>query len=125
MTLFEKWNEKLGAQKQKNVPSIRSTILHRLAEDRIALKYHATNVVTAHRDGSITLDSGGWRTATTKARMTDAIRTGGGAFGGVYSNKGEWILYRCDGVNVPYADGITIAADGRRAIAPDYILSHE
>lgn len=33
------------------------------------VKYHGTPVVTIHPNGDITLDTGGWRTNTTKHRM--------------------------------------------------------
>lgn len=35
----------------------------------IAVRYHDTNIVTYHGDGSITLDTGGWETVTTTNRM--------------------------------------------------------
>jgi len=35
----------------------------------VAVRYHATNVVTYHANGSITLNSGGWYTLTTATRM--------------------------------------------------------
>ena len=84
MTLFETWDDKLGTRERKHIPSIRSTILHRDGADRIAMQYRATDVVAAHRDGSITLDSGGWRTPTTKARINEALDASGGAFRGEY-----------------------------------------
>lgn len=53
--------------------------------DAIAVKLHATDVVTFHPDGSAELSTGGWFTVTTKARMNDAL-----SCGQVYSDRGEW-----------------------------------
>lgn len=37
--------------------------------DRIGVRLHNTYVVTFHRSGAVSLDSGGWRTVTTKERI--------------------------------------------------------
>ena len=52
----------------------------------IALKYHATDVVTYHPDGSISLDSGGWKTQTTKRRINDYTDMR------VFPDKGVWYV---------------------------------
>lgn len=44
--------------------------------DDIALRLHQTDVVTFHPDGSITLNTGGWYTVTTKDRMNNALPKG-------------------------------------------------
>lgn len=54
----------------------------------IVLKYHATDIVEYHVDGRIVLNTGGWRTSTTKLRFNESyaqlpIRN-------VYANKGVW-----------------------------------
>jgi len=46
-----------------------NTCLVRESQDEIAVKLHDTNVVTFHKDGSIVLNSGGWKTVTTKSRI--------------------------------------------------------
>lgn len=38
----------------------------------LQITYHGTDVVSAYPDGRIILDTGGWRTTTTKARMNQA-----------------------------------------------------
>jgi len=42
-----------------------------------AVRLHETNIVTFHKDGSIVLFSGGYRTRTTKERMNDALASRG------------------------------------------------
>jgi hypothetical protein len=91
-----------------------NTYLERRGND-IAVRLHATDVVTFHADGTATLDSGGWLTVTTKARMNEYL-PGGISLGSV---KGRWyFMYpghyegdsyvRSERPNVPYADGVTI-----------------
>ena len=52
------------------------------------VRLHKTNVVTFHSDGSIVLDSGGWKTVTTKDRINCALPPGWS----VYSTRGVWYL---------------------------------
>ena len=75
------------------------TYLKRRGDD-IALQLHTTDVVTFHRDGSITLSSGGWRTVTTKERISSYYR--------VSSVAGVW--YMKDGSL--FYDGVTVDAAG-------------
>ena len=46
-----------------------NTYLKRLGDDEIGLLLHNTYVARFRRDGSVILDSGGWRTKTTKDRL--------------------------------------------------------
>lgn len=55
-----------------------------------AVKLHHTNVVTFYSDGSIVLDSGGWKTVTTKQRMNEAIRD--------YHSDNSWTVWSDRGV---------------------------
>lgn len=90
----------LGNKTDRPIGSGRATRLQRRDDETIALKLHATDVVTYHKSGRVTLNSGGWRTATTKARMNEfsPLR--------VSQDKGSWYVYGGGGV-VPYAEGIT------------------
>lgn len=74
-----------------------------------AVRLHQTDVVTLHPDGSYALDSGGWRSVTTKDRINRY------APGSVASDKGSWYYYpRCGDwvTRYPFADGMTISPDG-------------
>ena len=53
----------------------------------IAIQLHSTNIVTFTVDGDVVLDSGGWKTPTTKQRMTLFSPVS------VYSNKGVWYCH--------------------------------
>lgn len=79
-----------------------------LHEDRVGIVYHATEVVSVHADGSYTLNSGGYRTATTKARMGEFTPDGVS----VYQSKHEWFVrlngWGEAGQTFPYADGFRL-----------------
>lgn len=79
-------------------------------ENAVSVRLHNTDVVTFHRDGTITLNSGGWRTVTTKARINDAL----GRTGYVSQDKSVW-HYLPHGIGwqdkaewVPFSDGMTV-----------------
>jgi hypothetical protein len=74
--------------------------------ERLSVRYHNTIVVDREPDGTIVLDSGGWRTATTKLRMNQAANQFGLGFY-VSQRKGDWfVTLRC-GTELPFHDGIT------------------
>jgi hypothetical protein len=87
-----------------------NTYLERRDETTIAIRYHATDVVT-FTPRSIVLDSGGWHTKTTWERMDySAVRVAGGKSGVVVLLAGEsW-----EGGGHPYYDGIRLNADGTK-----------
>ena len=69
--------------------------------DDIAVRLHSTNIITYRPNGDVVLDSGGWHTVTTKARMNDYID------GRVSQENGVW-WYK----GLVFADGMVIHADG-------------
>lgn len=72
----------------------------------IRVVYHSTAVVEATPE-AITLNSGGWRTATTKTRMNQAANQFALGFQ-VYARKGAWFVGLADGSEVPFADRMVI-----------------
>lgn len=81
-----------------------------------AVQLHDTDVVTFHKDGSVTLDSGGWLTVTTKDRMNRYL----GDRGRIGSDRGVWFVYnRSWEKRTRYFDGIRIALDGTILNPPD------
>lgn len=59
--------------------------------DEMIVTYHSTQVVKWNEE-QITLDSGGWHTATTKVRMNQAATQYGLRFQ-VYQARGSWYVY--------------------------------
>jgi len=72
----------------------------------LAIKLHGTVVVTLFRDGMVKLNSGGWRTATTKARINQFSPVS------VYQTAGEWFAYVPNGQGgfekQPFEDGMMV-----------------
>ncbi len=118
----------------KPVPSRKvdnNTYAQRRGDGVIAIRLHATDILTFHRDGRIVLDTNGWTTVTTKDRMNKHLPR----FVRVYSVKGRWLVahLRSDLLSggpsydnpTPYADGMVLTpvlgpAGGRTG---DYMAS--
>lgn len=62
-----------------------NTWLVRWDEDRIDVVFHGTAIIKAFSDGSFILDSGGWRTITTKERIN--------AYAPVYIYQKKYVWY--------------------------------
>jgi hypothetical protein len=75
-----------------------------------AIRLHNTDVVTLHPDGCYTLDSGGWRTVTTKDRINRYAPVS------VASDRGQWYVYPEPGNwdrRHPFADGMRVIPEIR------------
>tara|TARA_R110002012_G_scaffold316336_1_gene531167 strand:+ start:35 stop:352 length:318 start_codon:yes stop_codon:yes gene_type:complete len=72
------------------------------------IKLHKTEVVIHYPD-RVVLDSGGWLTVTTKARMNEFTDLS------IYQDNYQWFV---DGIvsntSIPFADGMTIQLGGAR-----------
>lgn len=68
--------------------------------------YHDTAVVTRNADGSIRLDSGGWKTETTKRAMNQASNENNFGFK-VYAKNGDWFVF-VGGCDLPFEDGMIL-----------------
>lgn len=97
---FDKLEERLGSRDSRKVGN--NTYLQRRDADTLAVRLHATDVVTYRRDGSVTLNSGGWLTVTTKDRLNTWAPVPR-----VSSVRGRWFVG-----DVAYFDGITFNASG-------------
>ncbi len=98
----------------RTIPGIRATSVEMRDPDAIAIRYHETDVVTYHRaawgeENYTILDSGGWRTVTTKGRMND--------YGPAYISQRAGLWY-VGGSGAIYFDGIMIATDTGRIMNP-------
>jgi hypothetical protein len=71
----------------------------------ITVRYHSTDVVKV-RGGIITLDSGGWRTNTTKTRMNQASNAFSLGFK-VHQKDFDWYV-TYNGQDMNYFDGIQL-----------------
>jgi len=81
-----------------------NTYLERIDDNTFGVKLHSTFVVEINRDGTYKLESGGWQTPTTKARINDYSPAR------IYQAKGIWYLSN----NQTFEDGCIINAEGVR-----------
>ena len=70
------------------------------------VKYHDTEIVSFD-DKTITLDSGGWFTPTTKKRMNQTASQFGLDFH-VYQDDSQWFVNFSNGTVASYHDGMII-----------------
>ena len=68
-----------------------ATTVQRGQDGTLRVVYHSTEVVFVSKSGRVTLDSGGWRTQTTKTRMNQASHQYGLRFS-VYSKDHTWLV---------------------------------
>jgi len=94
---------------RRAVSSLRATQLERLDENSIAVYYHNTPVLTYFSDGRLVLNSGGWRSQTTKSRINEFSDVYVYAGENVIFGKSSWVL--CSNFTyerVEFFDGIEI-----------------
>lgn len=77
----------LGKKSDRPGLSGKATRIHRIDAETIGVRYHQTDVVIYHADGRIELDSGGWRSNTTKARVDEYTHFR------IWSDKGHWTVH--------------------------------
>lgn len=97
----------LGSRSRRKIGH--ATYLERRGDD-IAVKYHATDVVTFHPDETATLNTGGWHTVTTKRRFKEHAPQAG-----IYQQHGEWIM----GGGMAFKDGIRVDLKSGKIVHTD------
>lgn len=107
---YQTANGKLTGRNHDSRKLGNNTYLVRRNDGKIAITLHATDIITLSPSGDITLNSGGWRTVTTKSRLNEYAPVAIG------QRNGQWYMLKNDGsgwVDVcMFADGITVHADG-------------
>lgn len=96
-----RYQSKKGERPSRKVAN--NTYLIRRDEDSIGVVLHFTTVVLIHRDGTYTLNSGGYRTHTTKDRLNTFSPAQ------VFQSQYRWYVGRCTcGGAHEYFDGIKV-----------------
>lgn len=68
---FSQAIEQLGNREQKKIAN--NTYLVRRNDGAVAIRLHATDILTFRPDGTVVLRTNGWRSVTTKARLNDYL----------------------------------------------------
>lgn len=97
----------LGNRTERKTPAGTHTRIVRTTIDGyqncIAVEYYWTQIVTFTAGGSVVLNAGNWRSATTKARMNEYAPDGVS----VFQDKGDWFV--CDNGKVkPFCNGMKV-----------------
>lgn len=74
-----------SARDGRSKPYANNTRIEKRGDDAFALRLHATDIATFHRDGRITISTGGWRTVTTKERLGHVTRH-------LSTERGTWFI---------------------------------
>jgi len=93
----------LSARNQCIGKEISTNTWLRIIGDEVHCVYHYTSVIVFHPDGTLTLNTGGWTTPTTKRRFTSLLSCSTR----LNSYKGIWLW----GV-VPFFDGMKVNSTG-------------
>ena len=72
----------------------------------LIVRYHKTAIVKRDNAGVITLNSGGWRTVTTKRKMNQASHQFGLGYG-VFQKDFDWYV-DFNGATVEFEDGMEL-----------------
>ena len=92
--LIDKRGHQRPTKKLKN-----NTYLVRINPETIGVQLHSTIVVKIHSDGTYTLNSGGWRSVTTKGRINEYCPVK------VYQRKYRWYV---GDEELPFEDGMKV-----------------
>jgi hypothetical protein len=106
-TIYRELDEKLQGRNKDRRKVGNNTYAERRDDGSIAIRLHATDIVTVSPTGLLILESGGWRTVTTKDRINQYLPAGYS----LYVNRGIWYLQCPNGDTLNYADGMTIDYD--------------
>ena len=97
---------------KQNVRINHNTYLEKVSDETIVVRLYATQIVKFHSDGSIQLNTGGYDTVTTVARINDSIM---GA--SVFIRKGD-LLVSVSGTEYTFENNMTIFEDGTTDATP-------
>jgi hypothetical protein len=75
-----------------------------VTSEGLFIQYHSTEIVTYYSDGSVRLNSGGWQTSTTKARINAFSPKGIN----VWQQLGSWYVTTPNG-DFEFEDGMVIS----------------
>lgn len=87
-----------------------NTVRYQRADGSTVIRLHRTDIITHRVDGCCVLNSGGWRTSTTRNRLQAYAPAGIR----VFQRKGEWFICKAgDWDNaIPFEDGTVITPGG-------------
>jgi hypothetical protein len=79
-----------------------NTYVEQDADGSIGVRFHSTRILTFHAEGTFTVNTGGYRTVTTKQRLNALLPNGYR----IYSERYVWDITTPEGT-FPFGDGDT------------------
>lgn len=105
MRTFEDFDRHLDAMPHLDRRKLtHNTYLYRRPDDTLAIRLHNTDIIIVRQDNTFMLDSGGWRTVTTKDRMNRFCPAR------VYQERHQWYIWPGP---TPFFDGIVVDLSGK------------
>jgi hypothetical protein len=102
MNTYKAFNDVLVGRNAESKKLANNTYAFRCDNGVIVVRLHQTNIVTYFPNGKVVLNSGNWRTVTTKARLNEFSPFN------VFQNKGIWSVgFPGVGESVLFQDGLT------------------
>ena len=96
--------EKLGNRNVRKVGN--NTLLLRFPNGNVALRLHNTHILVFHPNGTVQVNTGGWRTVTTKARINEYLPCHAGL------TQKDFTWYWSTGDGVTFEEGDVVTAEG-------------
>jgi hypothetical protein len=103
MLTFSKASEFISKGRKKTERKLAGSTVARIVDDNtIAVKLYDTDIVLIHRNGNYTLNTGGWRTVTTKERINEYTPAR------LYQEKGNWYIG-----DTEFTEGMVVDSTGK------------
>ncbi len=96
----------LGKREERKVGN--NTTLRRDSDGGYVIRYHSTDIIMV-REKSVTLETRGWQTSTTKLRLNAILPRDYS----ITQADSLWTLHKRPGESFAFADGITLHANGK------------
>lgn len=100
---YDELNASLSGRNKLRRKLANNTYAERREGGAIAIRLHQTDILTYSENGTVAVNTGGWKTVTTKARLNEYLPTR------LYQDKGLW--YWSGGAL--FTDGDTLDAEGK------------
>ena len=99
----------LGAVNESRLPKGNTVVYRNAFDGNVYIRFHKTDILKFDGNGNVTLDSGGYHTRTTKARLNEFQEV---AY--IYQKDFAWYVRLRNGKVVDFYDGMKINFDTGR-----------
>lgn len=90
----------------------------------IGIQYHRTVIFAIWPDGSFQFDTGGWKTATTKARINEIAGLFDSHIQHVYQKNHQWYIVLTGGPTISFdADSVALNSEGEMSFKSRFVFS--